>query len=400
MIINKKKIYTKIQSIDYKYVLFLYFLAFSLFYLSDFDKWNNKVSVDFLWRYRPNGLNLINELSNLNFSSTFFTLKLDEGNFLNFYFLSELLTGIFLKITPNWVYFSLVANYASILSLFLSYYFFLKNLSIKNKNFVTFISLFIFFIYIGNWDWIFWKLVDYYFLFIFTLIFYFIIQAINYNKSIYFFYGLIFSLVAIFIKPNGVIAIFFFILGVFLLKYYKKSFFKTIFILFAVYFLSLPLLIFISIKFNYTNIFANFFLAGNITGNIFYKYEDFINQFNFVKNDFTLLLYFYFLILKKLLYQLAFLRDTYSLRHNIFLFFYTLINYFFLIINLDYLIKKYNLFFKLTVLLILLLTMLNCSTLSADESNRYQLPYLVPLYILISISFDKFLKTFFKNINT
>lgn len=396
----KKKIFILFRSLDYKYVLLLYFLAFSLFYFSDFDKWNNKVSVDFLWRYRPNGLKLINELLNLNFNSTFFTLGLPEGNFLNFYFLSELFTGIILKITPNWVYFSLTTNFVSIFAVFFSFYFHLKNLEIKNKNLITFISLFIFFIYIGNWDWIFWKLADYYFLFIFTLIFYFVIQAINQNKLIYLLYGLIFSLVAVFIKPNGVIAIPFFILGVFLLKYYKKSFFKIIFIFFTVYFLSLPLLIFISIKFNYTNIFANFFLAGSITGNIFYKYEDFINQFNFVKNDFTLLLYFYFLALKKLLYQLAFLRDTYSLRHNIFLFFYTLIIYFFLIINLDYLIKKYNLFFKLLVLLILLLTMLYCSTLSADESNRYQLPYLVPLYILISISACKFLKTFFKNINT
>lgn len=400
MSINKKKIFILFRSIDYKYVLLLYFLAFSLFYFSDFDKWNNKVSVDFLWRYRPNGLKLINELLNLNFNLTFFTLGLPEGNFLNFYFLSELFTGIILKITPNWVYFSLMTNFMSIFAVFFSFYFYLKNLEIKNKNLITCISLFIFFIYIGNWDWIFWKLVDYYFLFIFTLIFYFVIQFINQNKLIYFLYGLIFSLAAVFIKPNGVIAIPFFILGVFLLKYYKKNFFKIIFIFFTFYFLSLPLLIFISIKFNYTNIFANFFLAGNITGNIFYKYEDFINQFNFVKNDFTLLLYFYFLALKKLLYQLAFLRDTYSLRHNIFLFFYTLIIYFFLIINLDYLIKKYNLFFKLLVLLILLLTMLYCSTLSADESNRYQLPYLVPLYILISISACKFLKTFFKNINT
>ena len=400
MSIDKKKIFILFRSLDYKYVLFFYFLAFSLFYFSDFDKWNNKVSVDFLWRYRPNGLKLINELLNLNFNLTFFTLGLGEGNFLNFYFLSELFTGILLKITPNWLYFSLITNFVSIFAVFFSFYFHLKILEIKNKNLITFISLFIFFIYIGNWDWIFWKLVDYHFLFIFTLIFYFVIQAINQNKLIYFLYGLIFSLAAVFIKPNGVIAIPFFILGVFLLKYYKKSFFKIIFIFFIVYFLSLPLLIFISIKFNYTNIFANFFLAGNITGNIFYKYEDFINQFNFVKNDFTLLLYFYFLALKKLLYQLAFLRDTYSLRHNIFIFFYTLIIYFFLIINLDYLIKKYNLFFKLLVLLILLLTMLYCSTLSADESNRYQLPYLVPLYILISISVCKFLKTYFKNINT
>jgi hypothetical protein len=398
MSIDKKKILILFRSIDYKYVLLLYFLAFSLFYFSNFDKWNDKVSVDFLWRYRPNGLKLINELLNLNFNSTFFTLGLPEGNFLNFYFLSELFTGILLKITPNWLYFSLITNFVSIFAVFFSFYFHLKILEIKNKNLITFISLFIFFIYIGNWDWIFWKLVDYHFLFIFTLIFYFVIQAINQNKLIYFLYGLIFSLAAVFIKPNGVIAIPFFILGVFLLKYYKKSFFKIIFIFFTVYFLSLPLLIFISIKFNYANIFANFFLAGNITGNIFYKYEDFINQFNFVKNDFTLLLYFYFLALKKLLYQLAFLRDTYSLRHNIFIFFYTLIIYFFLIINLDYLIKKYNLFFKLLVLLILLLTMLYCSTLSADESNRYQLPYLVPLYILISISVSKFFNNFLKNL--
>jgi hypothetical protein len=389
MSIDKKKIFILFRSLDYKYVLLFYFLAFSLFYFSDFDRWNAKVSVDFLYRYKPNGLEIIREFYNLNFN------KID---FLNFYFLSELLTGIFLKTTPNWLYFSLVTNYASILAVFFSFYFHLKNLEIKNKNFTTFISLFIFFIYIGNWDWIFWKLVDYYFLFIFTLIFYFTIQAINHNKLIYYFYGLIFSLAALFIKPNGIAALPFFILSIFLLKYFKKNFFKIIFGIFVFYFISFPLLILISIKINYTNIFTDFFLSGQITGKIFYKYDEFIDQFNFEKNDFTQLSYFYFLIFKKVLYQLAFLRDTYSLRHNTFLFFYTLINYFFLIINLNYFINKYNIFFKLTVLLILIFTMLYSSTNSADESNRYQLPYLVPLYILISISVSKFFNNFLKNL--
>jgi hypothetical protein len=385
MSVDKKKIFILLRSIDYKYVLFFYFLAFSLFYFSDFEKWNSKISVDFVIRYKPHGIEIIKNLSNLNFN------KID---FLNFYFLSELLTGVFLKIAPNWTYFSLITNFASIFAVFFSFYFHLKNLKIKNKNFATFISLFIFFIYIGNWDWVFWKLVDYYFLLIFTLIFYFIIQAINYNKLIYLFYGLIFSLAALLIKPNGAIALPFFILSIFLVKYFKKNFFKIIFGMFIVYFISFPLLIFISIKFNYTNTFSNFFLAGNITNNIFYKYEDFIYLYNLGKNDSTLLLYFYFLLFKKLLYQLAFLRETYSIRHNIFLFFYTLINYFFLIINLDYLIKRHNLFFKLTVLGILLLTMLYCSTLLSDESNRFQLPYLIPLYILISISVNKFFNDF------
>lgn len=389
MSIDKKKTFILFRSLDYKYVLLLYFLAFSLFYFSDFDKWNNKVSVDFLYRYKPNGLEIIKELSNSNFKKI---------EFLNFYFLSELFTGILLKISPNWVYFSLITNFASIFAVFFSFYFHLKNLEIKNKNFIAFISLFIFFIYIGNWDWIFWKLVDYYFLFIFTLIFYFIIQAINYNKSIYLFYALIFSLTAILIKPNGVVALPFFILSVFLLKYYKKNFFKIIFGMFIVYLISLPLLIFISIKINYNNILVDFFLSGQITGQIFYKYDDFVSQFNFKKNDFTQLSYFYFLIFKKVLYQLTFLRETYSLRHNIFLFFYTIINYFFLIINLNYFINKYNIFFKLTVLLILIFTMLYSSTNSADESNRYQLPYLVPLYILISISVSKFLNQFLRDL--
>ena len=82
-------------------------------------------------------------------------------------------------------------------------------------------------------------------------------------------------------------------------------------------------------KFNGTNMLTYFYLDGKINGIIYYNYEEFLNQFSLLKSDFTELLYYYFLILKKVIYQITFIRESYSIRHNIFLIPYTLAFYFF-----------------------------------------------------------------------
>ena len=66
--------------------------------------------------------------------------------------------------------------------------------------------------------------------------------------------------------------------------------------------------------------------------------------------------------------------------------------YFFLIINFNYLVKKYNLFLKLTILITFFATLLYCSLFTSSEPNRFQIFYLTPIYVLVSISIEKFIR--------
>lgn len=132
---------------------------------------------------------------------------------------------------------------------------------------------------------------------------------------------------------------------------------------------------------------------GNISGILFYKYDQFLNQFSLNDSNFSEILYFYFLFIKKIIYQITFIRETYSFKHNIFLIPYVLFFYFFLIINLKHLLNEERIFLKLTVLINLFSILLHSSLGTADEPNRHQLFNLVPLYILASISFYKFFKS-------
>ena len=59
---------------------------------------------------------------------------------------------------------------------------------------------------------------------------------------------------------------------------------------------------------------------------------------------------------------------------------------------MDYISKKENIFTKLTFLITFLSILFHSSLGTADEPNRYQLFNLVPQYILVSISIEKFLK--------
>ena len=145
-------------------------------------------------------------------------------------------------------------------------------------------------------------------------------------------------------------------------------------------------------QFNYNIEVVNFMYGGSISGTILYKYDDFLNQFSLNADYITEIIYLYFLFVKKIVYQLTFIRDTYSFKHNIFLIVYTLIYYFFLIINLKYLLNKHNLFFKTTLLISFFSILLHSSLNTADEPNRHQLFNLVPMYVLVSISIFKSLK--------
>ena len=224
------------------------------------------------------------------------------------------------------------------------------------------------------------------------MFFFFIEKGIREKKSILIFNAIIFSIISLITKPQGIIVLPFLILGLFFTYVYKNHFFKIIIILFFIYILIFPLLIFLFIKFDIDNFAVNSFLTGYISWNIKYTYSDFIDQFSLNKNSINLLIYFYLLILKKVIYLFTFVRETYSFKHNLFLTFYISIIYFFLIINFKYLIKKYNLFLKLTILIIFLSTLLYCSLFTSSEPNRFQLFYLVPTYILVSISIEKFIR--------
>ena len=385
MITNLKKIISKYS--NYYFLLFLFFFIFTCFYILNFEKYNNLFSTDFVKYYKPTGLMIINNILNLEFNKV---------KFLDFYLLPTMLTGIFIKLTPNELLFSILSNFFNILILFFSLFFFLKTFVSKNKNRITFVFLTIFFMYIANWEWCFWKLPDIYFLFIFSLVFYFLYQAIQKNNHIKLIYALLFSILSMITKPQGIITIPLIISSLFFLKYYKKNFFKIILISSIIYLIFFTLFIFILTKLNIDNIAVKSFINGKITWNISYTYSQFIEQFSLIENNTNQFIYYYYLILKKLIYQITFIRETYSLEHNTFLICYLLIIYFSLIINFEYLTRKYNIFLKLTILTTFITFVLYCSLFSGSEPNRFQLFYLVPVYILVSISIDKFLDSFTK----
>lgn len=371
-----------VEKIDSKLLLVLSFCIFSIIYFINFDKYNSFFSTDFVKFYKPNGILIIEKIINLEFS---------EINFFSLYLIPKLITGILLKLTPNESIFSTTSNFINIVALFLSFYFFLKSLFIKN-NTITLIFLFIFFIYVANWEWCLWKLADIYFLFVFSLVFYFLANGLYHKNIISIFYGILFSIISLITKPQGIIILPFFIASLALILFYRENFFKKIIFSFLIYLLFFPLLIFFLIKFNIDNIAVKSFLTGKISWNIAYTYSQFTEQFNFTKDNYAQIIYFYFLLSKKLIYQITFIRETYSFKHNVFLTTYVLLMYFFLIINFNYLVKKYNLFLKLTILIIFFATLLYCSLFTSSEPNRFQIFYLTPIYVLVSISIEKFIR--------
>lgn len=377
------------KRINYKTILIFSFLTFIIFYFVNLQTYN-VFSTDYNLRYKPNGINLIDLIINLKFN---------EINILNSYLIPELVTGMLLYITPNEEYFSILSNLLNIFLLFSSFGFFFKSLISNNKKNIILIFLFTFFLYVANWQWCFWKLADIYFLFIFSLVFYFTIQIIKKKKLKYFIYAFIFSLISLFTKPQGIICLPFLFLGLVNLYNFKKfNYLELLLILFFLYFLLFPIFIYFLVAFNPQNflkVLVNFMSKGYISATVFYSYDDFINQFLFEKNKFTEIIYYYFLFLKKIIYQITLIRETYSLNHNIFLIFYCLSIYGCIIYNFNILEKKDDIFSNLTILANLLSVLLHSSLNTADEPNRHQLFNLVPLYILSSISFLKFKRNTF-----
>tara|TARA_A100001015_G_scaffold177580_1_gene197477 strand:+ start:1037 stop:2221 length:1185 start_codon:yes stop_codon:yes gene_type:complete len=365
-------------------VFIFFFCLFIFYYFFNFDYYNSLAANDYNYRYKPNGKIIVENFLNFDFFKI---------NFYNFYLVPELIYGFMQKILINEDIFFLVSDIFNVLILFFSFVLFFKTLDLENKEIIIFIFLIFFFIYIGNWVWCFWKLADVLFLFIFSIIFYFFIQGIKKYKKKYLFYCLFFVIISLFSKPQGVATIPFFLIGIFLLYFKNKlNFFRVIGYLFLFYLITFPLIIFIMKQFNYNIEVVNFMYGGSISGTILYKYDDFLNQFSLNADYITEIIYLYFLFVKKIVYQLTFIRDTYSFKHNIFLIVYTLIYYFFLIINLKYLLNKHNLFFKTTLLISFFSILLHSSLNTADEPNRHQLFNLVPMYVLVSISIFKSLK--------
>ena len=380
------------NKIDQTKILIFAFITFVIFYTINFEIFNI-FSTDYQLRYKPNGINYIDQLINFNFT---------EINFLNFYLIPELITGILLKITPNELYFSIVSNLVNIVFLFLSFEFFFKSLIIKNKNYVILIFLMIFFMYVANWQWCFWKLADIYFLFIFSLIFYLTCETIKKKKISYFFCTFFLCLISLIIKPQGIISLPFLFLGLISFFDLKKiNLVKLLFLLFLLYCFIYPIFIFILTKTNSPNflhVFVHFMSKGYISATVIYTYNDFLNQFLLETNKLTEIIYYYFLFFKKIIYQLTFIRETYSTNHNIFLLFYCLTIYGFIICNFNHLKNNNRIFLSLTLLVNLLSILLHSSLNTADEPNRHQLFNLVPIYILVSISVLRYKNTLLLNL--
>ena len=188
-------------------------------------------------------------------------------------------------------------NIFNIIILFFSFNFFFRSLDKSKDNVLIITFLLIFFSYIGNWIWCFWKLADIYFLFIFSLVFYFTNIGIKKNKKKYILYAFLFSLISLITKPQG-IAVFAFYLVILIFFYQRKiNFLKLLFIFIVIYILCFPLITYFFIKLNLLNNITHFMYEGYITGTIFYKYDDFLNNFSLSKNElamfFIIIIYFY-----------------------------------------------------------------------------------------------------------
>ena len=383
---------------EYKIYL-IFFSLFLLIYLLNFEAYTFREGTDFRVRYEYYGVKIINDILNLDFSSNVFLFgQPNHYAFFNSYFIPEIITGVLIYITPNDYIFGVLSNLLNMFLLFCSIKIFFNFLKIKNKDMVVLIFFSFFFIYLANWSWVFWKLADIYFLFIFLLIFYLLTKGIESKKSNYLLFAFFLTCISFITKPQSLAIIPFFLFGVLILYFKKFNFLKILIFLVIIYFLIFPLIVYYTRNYDQGNMLYYFYKSGNINANIHYHYNDFLNQFNLLKNNYTEMLYCYFIILKKTIYQITFLRESYSLNHNIFLIIYTLILYFFLIINLNYLISKHNIFFKLTLLIYVFTLLLHSSLNMSAEPNRTVLFYLIPIYILFSISVERCLSFFYLKI--
>ena len=137
--------------------------------------------------------------------------------------------------------------------------------------------------------------------------------------------------------------------------------------------------------------------SGHIYYEIYYTKSNFYDQFAISKSIVSETLYYYLLFLKKLIYQLTFIRESYSFNHNLFLIFYTSTIYILIILFINKLYKNNKQFFELTYVISILSLLFHSSIFIGGEPNRYQLFHLTPLYILVSLSTIIFLEKVIKN---
>ena len=367
-----------------KIVLFFLFIIFLIFYLINFDYLTNLFATDYYNRYKPNGINLIKNIVHLNF---------DKINIFNNFLIPEFITGFLLYFYPNEKIFSVVLNIVNIFFLFFSIYFFIKRLNYKNNNLILFFLFFL--IYSGNWIYCFYKLPDVIFLFFFSLIFYSLFVAFETNNKNYFFISIILAFISLWVRPQGVICISLVILCYFIYFFKLKNLINFCFFVFLVYFIIFPFLIFFLTKFN-INGFLNKVVLNYIDGNIYfslhYYYQEFLSDFDFNDNLFSKVIYLYFLFIKKIFYQLIFIRETYSLKHNMFLIIYAGSIYWAFFFNAKKLYLRYRNFTFILLLTTVLSLLFHGSVALSAEPNRYHLFHLVPTYLLIITVYTDYIK--------
>lgn len=390
----KKKIFILgkiIEEINFNTLLICAFFIFIGFYFFNFDIYNDLYSNDFRQRYRPNGIIIINQIINFDFSNI---------NFLNSYLITELITGILLKTFSNQLSFSIASNFLNIILLFFSFYFFFKNLDF-NKNYLFLVFLVIFFSYKANWIYCFRKLPDIYFLFNFSLIFHFICKSFKTKQIFFIWVSFLFSIISLFVRPQGVVNIgFIFIILIYFFK--KKDTFLFINKLAIIYIILYPFLVYSFIKFDQILIISNILSiieSGLIYYDIHYTKDDFYNQFLITKNSIFEFLYYYILFLKKIIYQITFLRESYSINHNFFLIFYSSAIYLGIIFSLNSIIEKFKNFLLPLYIITILALLFHSSLFIGGEPNRYQLFHLTPLYVIASYSFINITKKIIKSLN-
>ena len=376
-----------LNSSNPKIVLILLFFIFLNFYFINFDYLTNLFATDYYNRYKPNGTSLIKSIIRLNF---------DEIEIFNNFLIPEFITGLLLYLFSNEKTFSFVSNIMNMFFLFFSIFFFIKRLNYKNKNLILFFLFFL--IYSGNWIYCFYKLPDVIFLFCFSLIFYSLLTVFETNNKNYFFISIILALISLWIRPQGVICISLVLLCYCVYIFKFKNLIKFCVLIFLVYIIIFPLFIFILAKFNSSDfinkIVFNFF-SGNIYFSLHYHYEEFIDDFSLTNNFFSEILYLYYLFLKKIFYQLIFIRETYSYKHNIFLIFYVGLIYWAIFFHAKNLYLRYKNFLFITLLSTVLSLLFHGSVALSAEPNRYHLFHLVPTYLLIVTVYNYYIKKLF-----
>ena len=375
------------RSIFYSNVIIIfYFLIFFTFYFFNSDNYNNIFAVDYYARYKSNGILIINQLLSQNF---------EELVLFDFFLIPKFLTGLFLKFFPDQTHFSVISNILNIIIMFLSLYFFIR--SSKQSVYVTFFFLTIFFSYKSNWIYCFLKLPDIFFLFNFSIVFLLLNKSLETNKKNFLFASWFFAIISIFIRPQGVIVLFFvFISSCFFFR--RKINLIPLTISTSIFYIFLyPFLMILMAKFDHVGFIYNklsFINSGQIYYDIYYTRDFFYEQFSLTESIISEIFYYYVLFFKKLIYQITFIRESYSLIHNIFLIIYSLGIYSVIIFSLSVYKTKFKYISELIFMITLLSLLFHSSIYIGGEPNRYQLFYLTPIYLLVSMGLSEFSKKF------